>query len=211
MKFSDDTITKVDPRNFREVDGKFLLIKDLDECKKDRILQQGFAADAQDNALRAFGYIENCGRLVFWIFGTAYLDEAFEVTYTLECHQRKLPGLPVQVCRIDFLLELSEIHGDVYVYDCIPDDIRQVAEQIRKREACNKSVQELRDVKELDQLRVPGFVDDYFVEYHKMGGHDDFDEPRYEENIRCRVLNAYLKLGERSYSLTSSDLNKFKH
>lgn len=96
MKFSNDIITKVDPGKFREIDGKFLVIKDLDESKKNRILQQGFAVGEKDNALLAFGYIENCGRVVFWIFGTAYLDDAWEVTYTLEHRQRKLPGLPVQ-------------------------------------------------------------------------------------------------------------------
>ena len=156
--------------NFREMDNKFLLVKDIDLQTKMTIKGSGFRIRSDDNAMLVFGYIDHEAGISFELLCAACIYDDGEVS--LEPINRST----------SFKFRYGSFQGNIIPFrnyeQLLPYQDR--AKMIIDRYAVSDEIREIRDIEELDISRSPGYPDDVVVIFVKEGY-------RYEA-IWCRSM-----------------------
>ena len=156
--------------SFREMDGQFLLVKDIDLKTRLTVAASGFRVRAEDNAMLVFGYIDHEAGLSFELLCAACVFDDGDVS--LEPINKKT----------SFKFRYGSFQGDIISFrnydQLLPYQDR--AKSIIEGYAVSDEVREIRGIKELDPSRAPGYPDDLAVFFVKEGYRN--------EGIWCRTM-----------------------
>ena len=158
--------------SFREMDQKFLLVKDIDRKTRMMIEGSGFHIRQDDNAMVVYGYIDRDAGVSFELLCAACVFDDGEIS--LE------PGNKTA----SFKFRYGSFQGDMVPFPD-PDQLvpfRERAQMIRNGYGAPEAVLEIRSIRELDPSRAPGFPDDVMVFFVKEGYRS--------EGIWCRTVGA---------------------
>ena len=162
----------LDEINFRNMDNRFLLVKDIDPKTRMTIQMSGFRIRQDDNAMLVYGYIDHEAGLSFELLCAACVYDDGEVS--LEPINRST----------SFKFRYGAFQGDVLPFM----DKNQIlpyldrAQMIKEQYAAPEPVLQIREIQELDPSRAPGYPDDIVVFFIKEGYHN--------EGIWCRTVGA---------------------
>ena len=159
-----------DAISFREMDQKFLLVKDIDMKTRMVIERTGFHIRQDDNAMLVFGYIDQEAGISFELLCAACVYDDGEVS--LESANKTT----------SFKFRYGSFQGDMVPFT----NLRQLipfhdrAQMIKNGYGAPEAVLEIRNIRELDLSRAPGFPDDIVVFFIKEGYRN--------EGIWCRTV-----------------------
>ena len=161
-----------DEISFRDIAGRFLLVKDIDMKSRFLIEKSGFKIRQDDNAMLLFGYIDYNAGISFELLCAACVFDDGEVSFE--------PMNKTTTCKLRY----GSFTGDMVPLDNLSQLIpyRERAEMIIKGYGAPDDVLEIRKIKELDSSRAPGYPDDIVVFFVKEGYKN--------EGIWCRVVSA---------------------
>lgn len=159
----------VDIREFRYFDKKYVLIVNANDRAWLMVRAAGFQVRPDDNAILTFAYIDHDAGISFSVMAAAKVYPDGRVAIGLSNQNTGL------------LLRQDSFEGRFLPYDemeyLIPFERR--ADTIRNNYNYGQGVQEVRDIREIDGIRAPGYPDDLMVHFFKQGV-----QP---EGIWCRV------------------------
>ena len=157
--------------NFRDMDGQFLLVKDIDVKTRLIIEKAGFKIRQDDNAILVFGYIDYEAGISFELLCAACVYDDGEVSFE-----------PTNKST-SFKLRYGSFSGDIIRYNNRSQltPYMERAEMIKKGYSVPGDVLEVRTIEELDPSRTPGYPDDILVYFVKDGYRN--------EGIWCRVVS----------------------
>ena len=160
----------LDEISFREMDNKFLLVKDIDLKTRMIIEKSGFRIRQDDNAMLVFGYIDQEAGLSFELLCAACVYDDGEVS--LEPTNKST----------SFKFRYGSFQGDVVPFTNLSQLVpyHERAQMIVKGYAAPEPVLGIRAIKELDPSRAPGYPDDIVVFFIKEGYRN--------EGIWCRTV-----------------------
>ena len=160
-----------DEISFRDIVGRFLLIKDIDMKTRMVIEASGFKIRQDDNAMLVFGYIDYEKGTSFELLCAACVYDDGEVSFE-----------PTNKTA-SFKFRYGSFTGDMVPFNNFSQLIpyRERAEMIVKGYSVTDDVNWVRGVVELDPSRAPGFPDDIMVFFVKEGYRS--------EGIWCRVVS----------------------
>ena len=156
--------------NFREMDQKFLLVKDIDMKTRMVIERSGFHIRQDDNAILVFGYIDQEAGVSFELLCAACVYDDGEVS--LEPANKTT----------SFKFRYGSFQGDMVPFTNLSQLIpfQDRAQMIKNGYTAPEAVLEIRNIRELDPSRAPGFPDDIVVFFVKEGYRN--------EGIWCRTV-----------------------
>lgn len=159
-----------DTISFREMDQKFLLVKDIDMKTRMVIERSGFHIRQDDNAMLVFGYIDQEAGISFELLCAACVYDDGEVS--LE---------PANITT-SFKFRYGSFQGDMVPFTNLSQLIpfHDRAQMIKNGYGAPEAVLEIRNIRELDPSRAPGFPDDIVVFFIKEGYRN--------EGIWCRTV-----------------------
>ena len=175
----------LDEMNFRELDNKFLLIKDIDLKTRMIVERSGSRIRPDDNAILVFGYIDYQAGISFELLCAACVYDDGEVS--LEPMNKT----------VSFKFRYGSFQGDVIPFEnaeqLVPFHDR--AKSIVEGYAASDDVTEMRTIEALDPSRAPGFPDDIIVFFIKEGYRNEgiwcrtVEIDREKRLIRMQMLN----------------------
>ena len=156
--------------NFREMDQKFLLVKDIDMKTRMVIERYCFHIRQDDNAILVFGYIDQEAGVSFELLCAACVYDDGEVS--LEPANKTT----------SFKFRYGSFQGDMVPFTNLSQLIpfQDRAQMIKNGYTAPEAVLEIRNIRELDPSRAPGFPDDIVVFFVKEGYRN--------EGIWCRTV-----------------------
>ena len=159
-----------DEINFREMDNKFLLVKDIDLKTRMVIERSGSRIRPDDNAMLVFGYIDHEAGISFELLCAACVYDDGEVS--LE---------PISKTA-SFKFRYGSFQGDMIPFTNLSQllPFHDRAKMIVEGYAASDDVIEMRTIEALDPSRAPGFPDDIVVFFVKEGFRN--------EGIWCRTV-----------------------
>lgn len=159
-----------DAINFREMDQKFLLVKDIDMKTRMVIERSGFHIRQDDNAMLVFGYIDQEAGISFELLCAACVYDDGEVS--LEPTNKTT----------SFKFRYGSFQGDMVPFTNLSQLIpfHDRAQMIKNGYGAPDAVLEIRNIRELDPSRASGFPDDIVVFFVKEGYRN--------EGIWCRTV-----------------------
>ncbi len=164
-----------DEINFRDMAGKFLLVKGIDLKTKLIIEKAGFKIRQDDNAMLLFGYIDYEMGMSFELLCAACVFDDGDVSFE-----------PVNKTT-SFKFRYGSFQGDMVLFNdpsrLLP--YKERAEMLIKGYDAPDGVLEVRAMEELDPSRAPGYPDDIVVFFVKEGYQN--------EGIWCRVVSTDLE------------------
>ena len=160
-----------DEINFRDMAGKFLLVKDIDMKTRLVIEKSGFKIRQDDNAMLLFGYIDYEMGMSYELLCAACVYDDGEVSFE-----------PTNKTT-SFKFRYGSFTGDMVPFNNLSQLIqyKERAEMIIKGYDAPDDVMEVRAIEELDPSRAPGYPDDIVVFFVKEGYRN--------EGIWCRVVS----------------------
>ena len=160
----------LDTVSFRDMDNKFLLVKDIDLKTRMIIEKSGFRIRPDDNAMLVFGYIDQEAGISFELLCAACVYDDGEVS--LE-PTNKITS---------FKFRYGSFEGDVVPFTNLSQLVpfHDRAQMIVKGYKAPDAVLEIRAIQELDPSRAPGYPDDIVVFFIKEGYRN--------EGIWCRTV-----------------------
>ena len=165
-----DMARNLDTVSFRDMDNKFLLIKDIDLKTRMIIEKSGFRIRPDDNAMLVFGYIDQEAGISFELLCAACVYDDGEVS--LEPTNKTT----------SFKFRYGSFEGDVVPFTNLSQLVpfHDRAQMIVKGYKASDAVLEIRAIQELDPSRAPGYPDDVVVFFIKEGYRN--------EGIWCRTV-----------------------
>lgn len=144
---------------FRDLDRKFILVKELDERTLRTIAAGGFHTRQGDNAALLYGYIDHEAGLSFEVLCAACLFPDGAV------------ALEPANARTSMKLRYGSFSGKVQIYsfEDFEDQFLLKQEIIGSGYKADLGVEQLRGMKELDDSRAPGYPDDILVYFIREG------------------------------------------
>ena len=160
----------LDTVSFRDMDNKFLLVKDIDRKTRMIIEKSGFRIRPDDNAMLVFGYIDQEAGISFELLCAACVYDDGEVS--LEPTNKTT----------SFKFRYGSFEGDVVPFTNLSQLVpfHDKAQMIVKGYKAPDAVLEIRAIQELDPSRAPGYPDDIVVFFIKEGYRN--------EGIWCRTV-----------------------
>ena len=164
----------LDSINFRNLENRFLLVKDIDYKTRMMIEKSGFRIRQDDNAMLVFGYIDQEAGLSFELLCAACVYDDGEVS--LEPASKAT----------SFKFRYGSFQGDVVPFTNLSQltPFYDRTKMIKDHYAAPSAVQEVRAIQELDPSRAPGYPDDVVVFFMKDGYRN--------EGIWCRTVGTDL-------------------
>ena len=161
-----------DEINFRDMDQKFLLVKDIDRKTRMVIEKSGFRIRQDDNAMLLYGYVDQEVGLSFELLCAACVYDDGEVS--LE------PGNKTT----SFKFRYGSFRGDMVPFTnrSLLTPFHDRAQMIKNHYRAPEAVLAVRSIRELDPSRAPGFPDDIVVFFVKEGYRG--------EGIWCRTVGS---------------------
>lgn len=163
--------------SFRDMDHKFLLVKNLDIRTRLIMEKSNFKIRKDDNAMLIYGYVDVEAGLSFELICAAYVYE--DGSIALEP--------PNNTTTFKF-------RYDSYDWDIVQVNDEKLlapyeerAKDIDKWYKCSDDTMAFRSIVQIDPLRAPGYPDDIIVLFH-MDGYRN-------EGIWCRILRFDLDKG----------------
>lgn len=165
-----DMARNLDTVSFRDMDNKFLLVKDIDLKTRMIIEKSGFRIRPDDNAMLVFGYIDQEAGISFELLCAACVYDDGEVS--LEPTNKTT----------SFKFRYGSFEGDVVPFTNLSQLVpfHDRAQMIVKGYKASDAVLEIRAIQELDPSRAPGYPDDVVVFFIKEGYRN--------EGIWCRTV-----------------------
>lgn len=165
-----DMARNLDTVSFRDMDNKFLLVKDIDLKTRMIIEKSGFRIRQDDNAMLVFGYIDQEAGISFELLCAACIYDDGEVS--LEPTNKTT----------SFKFRYGSFEGDVVPFTNLSQLVpfHDRAQMIVKAYKAPDAVLEIRAIQELDPSRAPGYPDDVVVFFIKEGYRN--------EGIWCRTV-----------------------
>lgn len=160
----------LDTVSFRDMDYKFLLVKDIDWKTRMIIEKSGYRIRPDDNAMLVFGYIDQEAGISFELLCAACVYDDGEVS--LEPTNKTT----------SFKFRYESFEGDVVPFTNLSQLVpfHDRAQMIVKGYKAPDAVLEIRAIQELDPSRAPGYPDDIVVFFIKEGYRN--------EGIWCRTV-----------------------
>ena len=155
--------------NFRYLYHQFLLVKNLDQKTKMVIKHSGFPIRQDDNAMLIYGYIDHDAGISFELMCAAYVFDNGDV------------ALEPPNDTTSFKFRMNSFQGDIEQFN----DTKVIGPFMEKMKMINDGysvsddVEDVREIKDLDPMRAPGYPDDIVVTF--------FMEGYRPEGIWCRV------------------------
>ena len=161
-----------DTISFRNMAGRFLLVKDIDIKTKMIIKQSGFRIRQDDNAMLVYGYIDHEAGMSFELLCAACVYDDGDVS--LEPANRTT----------SFKFRYGSFQGDMvpFTNESQLYPYLDRAQMIRQGYQVSEEIRMIREIQELDPLRAPGYPDDIVVMFMKEGCRN--------EGIWCRTEGA---------------------
>ena len=161
-----------DEISFRDMDQKFLLVKDIDMKTRMVIEKSGFRIRQDDNAMLLFGYIDQQAGLSFELLCAACVYDDGEVS--LEPASKTT----------SFKFRYGSFQGDMVPFNNLSQLIpfHDRVQMIKNGYGAPEPVLAIRGIRELDSSRAPGYPDDVVVFFIKEGYRN--------EGIWCRTVGA---------------------
>ena len=160
----------LDTVSFRDMDNKFLLVKDIDWKTRMIIEKSGYRIRPDDNAMLVFGYIDQEAGISFELLCAACVYDDGEVS--LEPTNKTT----------SFKFRYESFEGDEVPFTNLSQLVpfHDRAQMIVKGYKAPDAVLEIRAIQELDPSRAPGYPDDIVVFFIKEGYRN--------EGIWCRTV-----------------------
>jgi len=161
-----------DEIDFRDMYHKFLLVKDIDTKTKAVIEKSGFHIRQDDNAMLIFGYIDYEAGMSYELLCAACVYDDGEVSFE-----------PINKTT-SFKFRYGSFQGDMVPFNNRDQlaPYQERAQMIMENYCVPDAVMQIREIKELDPSRAPGYPDDIMVFFVKEGFRN--------EGIWCRVVDA---------------------
>ena len=163
---------KIDDISFREMDNKFLLVKDIDMKTRMTIKNMGFKIRQDDNAMLVFAYIDHEAGISFELLCAACVYDDEEVSFeptdkstSLKFRYGSFQGNIVPFTKTNLLVPFYE-------------KVQMIVEGYK----ASDDILEIRAIQELDPSRAPGYPDDIVVFFFKEGYRN--------EGIWCRIVGS---------------------
>ncbi len=180
-----ETSGNLEDISFREIENRFLLVKNVDARTLMVMDKMGYHVRQDDNAIVVYGYIDMEAGISFELLCAAcvYMDGAVSLEPRNNSATMKL--------------RYKSFTGEVVPY---PDPgqmapFRDIALQIKRNYIASSDIMALRKIEALDPYRAPGFPDDIMVIFMKKGCRNEgiWCRPvkldRIRKVIQMRMLN----------------------
>lgn len=163
------TMANIQNMSFRDIDHKFLIVKNIDLRTRVIIEKSDFKIRKDDNAMLVYGYIDKDAGLSFELLCAAYVYDDGSI------------ALEPPNNTTSFKFRYDSYNWDVEQLNdrklLAPYEER--AKDIDKWYKCSDDTMAFRSIEEIDHLRAPGYPDDIIVLFH-MDGYRN-------EGIWCRI------------------------